>query len=105
MMDTLKISQRLPPTFSTRISHLFQFQTNSPSFTACARNLYTAHWTHIPMYLYSNTHTHTQCPSLTHPSSSGLYQWDSCPLLHAAGRAVLAHIPQKEREGWGRRSG
>lgn len=32
------------------------------------RSLYTAHWAHICMYLYSNRHTLTLCPSPTQPT-------------------------------------
>lgn len=61
------------------------------------------------MYLYSNSHTLTLCPSPTRPppppTALAPINGNPVPLLRAAGRVVLAHIPQKERGGRGWRSG
>lgn len=60
-------------------------------------NLYNTHWTHISKYLYSNTHTLAQCPSLPHPHAQASINGNPVPVLQPAGRAVLAQIPQRER--------
>lgn len=65
---------------------------NTHTHTILPGNLYAAHWTHISMYLYSNTHTLTQCPSLSHPTP---------PLLRPLSMGILSPSPssRKSRAG------
>lgn len=60
---------------------------------------YTLHTGHTSVCIYIATGTHSLCVHLqpSQPPQSGSHQWESCPLLRAAGRVALAHIPQKKR--------
>lgn len=89
-----KFASRFP--ISSTFKHLLSLLNTHTVFSLV---IYTLHAGHTSPRIYIVTHTHTVSIS-TPPPRSGLYQWESCPLLRPAGRAVLAHIPQrKEREG------
>lgn len=67
-------------------------------------NLYTPRWTHIAIYLYSNTHTCTVFILCTPPHWE-LYQWESCPSFHNQQEKPCWSTFLKERGGRGWRRG
>lgn len=63
-------------------------------------NLKTAHWTH--MYLYSNTHTLTQCPSLAQPPTQTSIKGNPVPFSEKQEEPWWpTFLKKREKEGGG----